>query len=558
MQFAHRLLAGALALSMLSFPAHAVDRSAAARRAQLERVVSMLSESHPDLYAHVSREAFAAKRASIAQNAASWDDFGFALEVQSLTAMVGDAHTALSLPVDSTQALPFQIAWMDGGWVVTAVPAAQRVCLGWQVEGITGKSIASVERALAPYLSYDNETRRRRMFSSVVSLRGVLVHAGVLSESADAVALQVVSPSGLRRTATLPLRADEVCTLSALRRAIPVTEYDPNVIYKAFDLVPYTLYIQYNACKEDENYPMATFAADVRSKLARGSYARVIVDLRANGGGSDGVLRPVINALIAAQQRGVAVYVLVGEGTFSAAVTGAVQLAQLGAVSVGTPTGGSVDHFGSVVRQALPDGTRLSCSTQWIALSSYYQAARSFGADSLTPALSAPQPVDDYLAGVDRPVARVLAQPDRLPARTAAATATGAIFTVDGNKSALTGVRIGGAVYVRLRDLAAALRGTKAAFDVAWSARDSAVYVFDGQPYLPVGGELTPVAGGTAVAADTPILRGDTQPLAYSGAPGALRVYDLRGSHFVRLTDLAAKLGFSVAVSGNPVRITTE
>ena len=37
-----------------------------------------------------------AKRASIAQNAASWDDFGFALEVQSLTAMVGDAHTALS------------------------------------------------------------------------------------------------------------------------------------------------------------------------------------------------------------------------------------------------------------------------------------------------------------------------------------------------------------------------------------------------------------------------------------------------------------------------------
>lgn len=558
MTFWRRMLASVLTLSMLSIPAHAADSSAAARRIQLERVVSMLNENHPNLYTHVSREAFAAKRASISQNAGSWDNFGFALEVQSLAAMVGDAHTALSLPADRTQILPFALAWMDGAWVVTAVAAPQRVCLGWRVEGIAGRPIAAVERALDPYLSYDNDTRRRRMFASAVNLRGALVHAGVLSESADTVALHVVSPDGLRRVATLPLHASELRTLAGRRRAIPVTEYDPNVIYKAFDLVPYTLYLQYNACKEDEKYPMATFAAQVRDKLTNGSYARVIVDLRANGGGSDGVFRPVIYALIAAQQRGVKVYVLVGEGTFSAAVTGAVQLAQLGAVTVGTPTGGSVDHFGSVVRQALPDGSRLSCSTQWVALSSYYQAARAFGTESLTPTLSAPQPVDDYLAGGDRPVARVLAQPDRLPVRIAAATATGAVFTVDGSKSALTGVRIGGAVYVRLRDLAAALRGTRATFDVAWSERDSAVYVFDGQPYLPVGGELKAVAGGTATAADTPILRGDTQPLAYSGAPGALRVYDLRGSHFVRLSDLAAKLRFAVSVSGSAVHITTK
>ena len=557
MAFLRRILAGVLTLSMLSFPVCAAD-CADARRVELDRVVSMLSENHPDLYAHVSREAFAAKRASIAQNAASWDDFGFALEVQSLTAMVGDAHTALSLPVDGAGTLPFTIAWMNGAWVVTAVAAPQRVCLGWRVEGIAGRPIAAVERALDPYLSYDNDTRRRRMFASAVTLRGALVHAGVLSESAETVALHVVSPDGLHRDATLPVHADGMCTLSALRRAVPVTEYDPNVIYKALDLVPYTLYIQYNACKEDENYPMAAFAAQVRDTLTHGSYARVIVDLRANGGGSDGVLRPVLHELIAAQQRGIKVNALVGEGTFSAAVTGAVQLAQLGAVTVGTPTGGSVDHFGSVVREVLSDGSRLSCSTQWVALSSYYQAARAFGADSLTPAQSAPQPVDDYLAGGDRPVACVLAQPDHLPARTAAATATGAIFTVDGSKSALTGVRIGGAVYLRLRDLAAALRGTRAAFDVAWSERDGAVYVFDGQPYLPVGGELTPVTGGTAYAADTPILRGDTQPLAYAGAPGALRVYDLRGSHFVRLTDLAAKLRFSVAASGSAVRITTK
>ncbi len=557
MTFWRRMLSLALVLSMLSLPAQAADTSAAARRAQLTRAVSMLSENHPDLYAHVSREAFAAKYASIAHNAASWDEFGFALEMQSLLALVGDAHTMRGLPESSATSLPFRLAWMDGGWVVTAIAAPQRACLGWQVEGIAGKPIAAVERAVRPYLSFDNDARCRRQFAGVAHLREVLVHTGVLSESARSVVLHVVSPEGARRTATLPLYAADMRTLSGQRGSIPVTEYDPSVVYKALDLPKNTLYIQYNACKEDENYPIATFAEQLRRRLEGGSYARIIVDLRANGGGSDGVLRPVLHTLIAAQQRGAAVYALVGEGTFSAAVTGAVQLAQLGAVTVGTPTGGSVDHFGSVVRQALPDGTRLSCSTQFVALSDYYEAARAFGADSLTPDLSAPQTVADYLAGGDRPVARVLARTDPLPARTAAAFATGAVFTVDGKKSALTGVRIGGAVCVRLRDLAHALRGTQGAFDVAWSERDRAVYVFDGQPYLPIGGELAPVAGGTATAADTPILRGDTQPLAYSGAPGALRVYDLRGSHFVRLTDLAAKLHFSVTESGGTVRMTT-
>ena len=62
----------------------------------------------------------------------------------------------------------------------------------------------------------------------------------------------------------------------------------------AFPLDEGTYYIQYNSCREDPELPMETFAAQVEQDLSAGQYRRVVVDLRNNGGGSDGVLVPIL------------------------------------------------------------------------------------------------------------------------------------------------------------------------------------------------------------------------------------------------------------------------
>ena len=68
--------------------------------------------------------------------------------------------------------------------------------------------------------------------------------------------------------------------------------------------------MQYNKCFEDPNLPMEQFAAEVEGKLASGKYTKFIIDLRSNGGGSDGVLYPITYLAQQFLAKGNAVYAL--------------------------------------------------------------------------------------------------------------------------------------------------------------------------------------------------------------------------------------------------------
>ena len=101
---------------------------------------------------------------------------------------------------------------------------------------------------------------------------------------------------------------------------------------------------------------METFAAQTETALDAGDYSRILLDLRNNGGGSDGVIWRLLAVLRQAMDDGAEVVGLIGETTFSSAVINAVELQEMGAVLVGEPASGSVDHFGSVDTAALPHG----------------------------------------------------------------------------------------------------------------------------------------------------------------------------------------------------------
>ncbi|MFR4977386.1 MAG: hypothetical protein ACLUDG_00480 [Butyricicoccus sp.] len=79
------------------------------------------------------------------------------------------------------------------------------------------------------------------------------------------------------------------------------------------------------------------------------------------------VLVPLLFALEERhKQDGLAFYPLIGSGTFSSALINAVECKRRQPV-VGTPTGGSVDHFGAVRPFTLEhSGLQVSCSTKFI------------------------------------------------------------------------------------------------------------------------------------------------------------------------------------------------
>ena len=185
--------------------------------------------------------------------------------------------------------------------------------------------------------------------------------------------------------------------------------------YCSFDLGNGIWYIQYNTCAEDPELPMDTFAAQVEAELEQGNYSRVIVDLRNNGGGSDGVIWPLLEVLRRAMDQGTELVGLIGETTFSSAIINAVELQEMGGILVGDAASGSVDHFGSVGSFQLPNsGIRVGVSKKFIDLDTLFDAGAGRGVEALEPDIVVRQSMEDTLHGKDTVIEWLLSHPQRL------------------------------------------------------------------------------------------------------------------------------------------------
>lgn len=574
MRHAKRMLCALLAALLLVTPLLAAGPYAgehAKRMEDLTFLVEALEKAHPELYANTTPQAMAEKKAYIAQNMDNWSDTALSLEYRSLIGMVGDSHTNMGVKVaDHYRKLLMSIEWLGDKWILTGALKEYRRFVGGEILTMGDLSMAQVQQRFGTSLCADNDAWAKRVMGQWLSLWDILLHTGVVKADQQTLELTVRDRDGVTGTVTVsPLSNDEcnalvasgqmqemAATLQTMRTGVPATEPD-SVYYQWMDLGDGDLYIQYNACFEDPDLPMADFAAQIAGQLQTDTYDRVILDLRYNGGGSDGVIWDLLYAILPYYQQGTDLYALIGTGTFSSALINAVQLKQLGAVLVGTPTGGSVDHFGAIQSFALPNsGWKISHSTKFIDMGGYYEAAAPYGVESLPPDIHAAQTVSDYLSGTDTAVEAVRSIPVTAAVRTATASAIS--VTVNGNASDLRGYEVGGEFYVGLRDAAMALTGTAAQFDVAWHEADNVAEVIPGQAYRAVGGELTAPTGETQpTRLAAKLLMKPGLPVQMLGAPGPLSACRIGTQHYVHLAELGAKLGFTVRLDGGIAALTT-
>ena len=171
------LLVLTLTLSATAFAAE--DQRTAQRREDLDVLCSTLIEKHPDLFHRTPESAFLQKKAEIEAGLPEMDDLTFAFALQSLVSLAGDSHTTLSLGLSEAHLYPVAISRLAEGWVLTALPAAEKACIGWTVERVNGMSMTTVEERLANVYSYDNMVRLRRQVQRGFAAAELLRYVGV-------------------------------------------------------------------------------------------------------------------------------------------------------------------------------------------------------------------------------------------------------------------------------------------------------------------------------------------------------------------------------------------
>ena len=399
-------LACSLALAIPTFAAPAAEEQAG-RQEDLELLYQTIRDRHPGPFTNTPEQEFLARIAQIEARIDTEDSMSFGLDLQSLAALIGDSHTTTNLNsiLSSGHMFPVSVKWMDGDWVLYQVDASHQGALGQQVTSVNGFSMDQVQEKMAPLISADNEIKLRRQLSQVFGHQEIMVYCGLLKPEEDlTLTLEngtsiTLSPLSMQDQSGWP----EINGLSQQRQGSAPTDYQKGTYYFSLPLDSRTYYIQYNQCMEDPELPMETFTAQVMADLEQGSYSVLLLDLRNNGGGSDGVIIPLLMELAPLVRSGeLELWGLVGEATFSSASINALEIREMGGGLAGEPTSGSVDHFGSTGSFTLPNtGVRVSMSTKFIDTGTLLECAAGLGVEPIQPDVTVYQTLEDYLAGQD-------------------------------------------------------------------------------------------------------------------------------------------------------------
>ncbi len=413
--WAQRALGLCLA-ALLVVPALAAEPlSAGQRREDLDFLYEkVLKGAHPNAFANTPESEFLKVKAEIEGRLETETDTEFLLDLMRLTALVGDSHTSVSVgSLADFRGYPLSLIRRGESWYLSAAAPEDKDLLCREVVQLAGKPVEEVIEAYGALFSSDNPVHLRRSFRQACNVADIYEYLGLVEAGEP---LTVTLKGG--ETLTLePVGMEERNKLEAVRisdkiKGQPETAAR-DAYYFARPLTEDAYYIQYNVCREAEDLSMEDFAALVAKDLEAGDYDRVLLDLRNNGGGSDGVIWPLFEVLREAMDGGARLVGLIGENTFSSALINAVEIQEMGGTLAGENAGGSVCHFGAVKTFSLPNSkVRGQVSGKYLDLNTLLDAAAGRGVVALAPDIHVPQELADTLDGKDSLVEWCLTAPD--------------------------------------------------------------------------------------------------------------------------------------------------
>jgi hypothetical protein len=362
-------------------PTRLSPEEAANWRADLKFLAEQLPRTHKNAFHSISQEKFTAAVADLDARIPSMQRHEVVVGILKLVALIGDGHTHVNpfQPDVRFRMYPVKLyAFSDGIFVQSADPKYAAL-VGGKLLRIGNASADEAYAKVSDVVAKDNDMGVKGAAPILMMVPEVLHAHAIISEMESAPI--VVEKDGKQIKATLmpaPLQHQLLQSWPAVpgwtdmrnSSTLPLwlRHTDDNFWY---EYLPdsRTLYVQYNAVQNKPNETVAAFFDRVFKFANANPVDRMVLDLRLNGGGNNGLNMPIIHGLIRSDklnQRG-KLFVVVGRETFSAAQNCVNQLEiHTNAIFVGEPTAANPNHYGDAARIQLPNnGIVVHASTLW-------------------------------------------------------------------------------------------------------------------------------------------------------------------------------------------------
>ncbi len=367
-------------------PPHPVPASTlnAQREQDLDYLVAAIEHIHPKPFLRIQETNFEEIVEGVRLSIPELDDAGFHLALARVLASIQDAHCGLEVFNSSAYpiALPCNVKAFDEGWFVVSCTEDHSDLLASRIVAIDGQPYESLVDRCSEFIPAANAHRVVYRAPRWLMAPGFL-HALGLCAEADRYTVEFELPSGEHISRDL-LSGDldsgdfesGVHVFSGkedLPRSIHPQSHETGAPYWwTYEPDNRLLYLQYNAVQTHDDYPFEDMVDSFLDRIDQGGVDVVVVDVRYNGGGNNGLIGPLDWGLTARARRGDLgrLYVLVSGRTFSSGVDVGVRLRDnAGATVVGTPTGGMPNSFGNSVSFILPNSKiKGDCSSGYFRL----------------------------------------------------------------------------------------------------------------------------------------------------------------------------------------------
>ncbi len=319
---------------------------------------------------------FLAAAADLERRVATLSNGRMAVEIQRLLAMLRDGHSIL-YPMPSPRVaftrVPLDLWLFSDGLTVVGADSGLGGRVGQRIVAVGGVPVAEALRRLEPYISRDNPMGIAVLGALFLTLPDFAAAVG-LGGDVGAITYTFETRDGRRETVTLPATGFRAPSFK-LGPAPGIGGSPPLALHHLdapqwLQLLPEkgAVFVQYNQVQDGESLTVAQFADSLTRVLQRNSTRHLIVDLRRNNGGNNGLNRPLVRALVAFDVApGHHLWVLTGRTTFSAAQNFLNNVERwTDATFVGEPSGSKPNFAGEDTELVLPySGLRGSISTRW-------------------------------------------------------------------------------------------------------------------------------------------------------------------------------------------------